>query len=125
VVSDATSAPSRALLVVLGSLTERQFQRMVVDGLKQRGYLVWVVPDMRKTLAGLPDVIAVHPTRAPRRVLFWELKTQTGRVRPGQKIALAAMDGIPGVDARVLRPADWPAVVEEIDPAGPTDRAGG
>lgn len=112
--TDTGGAVSRTLLVVLGSLTEKQFQRMVVEGLKQRGYLVWVVPDMRKTLAGLPDVIAVHPTKVPRRVLFWELKTQTGRVRPAQKVALAALGDVYGVDARVIRPAHWPAMSEEI-----------
>jgi hypothetical protein len=109
---------------VLNALTEREFQRMVVDGLRQRGYLVWVVPDMRKTLAGLPDIIAVSPHRVtrPRRVLMWELKTMRGRVRPAQKLALAALDGIAGVDARIVRPSDWPAVLE-IAPA--TEARGG
>lgn len=92
---------------MLARLTERQFQAIVVAGLKQRGYIVWTVPDMRKTTRGLPDLIAVHPTRVPRRVLFWELKTQTGRVRPEQRVALAALGDVYGVDARVIRPSDW------------------
>jgi hypothetical protein len=113
---DTSGASSRALLVVLGSLTEKQFQRTVVEGLKQRGYLVWIVPDMRKTLAGLPDVIAVHPTRVPRRVLFYELKTMRGRVRPEQTQAITALSDVYGVDARVVRPIDWPGILEELGP---------
>lgn len=99
---------------ILASLSEREFQRHVVDGLKQRGFLVWTIPDMRKTTAGLPDIIAVHPTRVPRRVLFWELKTATGRVRPEQRRALAALSDVYGVDARVIRPADWLAESETL-----------
>jgi hypothetical protein len=94
-------------VLALSGLTERQFQAMVVAGLKQRGYLVWTVPDMRKTTRGLPDIIAVHPTRLPRRVLFWELKRVGGRIRPEQQAALAALSDVYGVDARVIRPADW------------------
>lgn len=109
-----SGAPQRALSVVLGSMSEKQFQRYVVDGLKQRGYLVWVVPDMRRTAGGLPDIIAVHAAKLDRRVLFWELKTQTGRVRPAQRVALAALQGIPGVDARIVRPGDWAAVSEGL-----------
>ncbi len=97
------------------TMTERQFQRIVEDSLRQRGYLVWHVADSRLMSAGLPDVIAVHPTRAPRRVIFWELKSQVGRVKPEQKAALAALEDVYGVDARVLRPSDWPAELESLD----------
>lgn len=109
----ALPAPEPAAAPFL-ALSERAFQAIVVAGLKQRGYIVWTVPDMRKTTRGLPDVIAVHPTRVPRRVLMWELKTQTGRVRPEQKVALAALADVYGVDARVIRPADWLAESEVL-----------
>lgn len=117
----ATTAPQRALSVVLGSMSEKQFQRYVVDGLKRRGWIVWVVPDMRRTAAGLPDIIAVHPTQVPRRVLFWELKTMRGRVRPEQKIALAALNDVYGVDARVIRPDDWARESAALSPAATCD----
>lgn len=94
------------------AMSEREFQKHVVDGLKQRGFIVWVVPNMRMTVAGLPDVIAVHPDRAP--LLMWELKTQKGRIRPAQKAALACLMKIPGIDARIVRPSDWPTLSEEV-----------
>ncbi len=93
---------------ILDAMSEAEFQRLVVAGLKQRGYLVWHVVDARLMAAGLPDVIAAHPTRVPRRLLMWELKrAKGGRVSPEQKAALAALSDVFGVDARVLRPADW------------------
>jgi hypothetical protein len=94
------------------ALSERELQADVVHGLRQRGFIVWTVPDMRMTTAGLPDVIAVHPDRAP--LLMWELKTERGRVRPEQVKALRHLDKIPGIDARVVRPSDWAKLKESI-----------
>lgn len=96
----------------LSALSERAFQAMVVAGLRERGWLVWVVPNMRMTAAGLPDVVAVHPDRDV--CLFWELKTQRGRVRPAQTVALAALARVPGIDARILRPTDWAELSREV-----------
>ena len=106
--------PPPGVSPALLALSERAFQAHVVGSLKARGYLVWTIPDMRKTLAGLPDIIAVHPTRVPRRVHFWELKRVTGKVRPEQEIALAALGDIYGVDARVIRPTNWAATLEDL-----------
>lgn len=105
-------AVSDAPLALLGRLSEREFQADVVHGLRQRGFIVWTVPDMRMTTAGLPDLIAVHPDRAP--LLMWELKTERGRVRPEQVRALAHLDRIPGIDARIVRPADWLRLKETV-----------
>jgi len=105
--------------VILSAMSERVFQAHVVTALKDRGYLVWTVPDMTKTARGLPDVIAVHPTRVPRRVLFYELKSQRGRVRPEQADALAALSDVHGVDARIVRPADWPELRDALDSGEP------
>jgi hypothetical protein len=96
--------------VVLESMSEKAFQKAVVDGLKQRGWLVFVVPDMRMTTAGLPDIIAV----APGRVLFWELKRERGgRIRPEQQVVIDALPPGSTVDARIVRPSQW-AEVEEV-----------
>lgn len=107
-----TSGSFQAALLV--SMSEKAFQAHVVGALRARGWIVWTVPDMTRTTAGLPDVIAVHPTRVPRRVLFYELKTQSGRLRPEQRVVLAALGDVYGVDARVIRPADWPATLEDL-----------
>ena len=54
---------------------------------------------------GLPDIIAAHPDRP--WALAWELKTQRGVVSPDQLGWLLAFRGSSGVDARIIRTADY------------------
>lgn len=112
--SRAIPGDSEPLDPVFEAMTERQLQRHVEDALTARGYLWWHVRDARLMRAGLPDIIAVHPTRIPRRVYFFELKTAKGRVSRKQREALAALSDVYGVDARVIRPADWSAALEDL-----------
>lgn len=99
---------------VLYAMSERVFQAHVVAGLRNRGWRVFIVPDMRKTTRGLPDLICVHPERKGR-MLAWELKSQTGRVRPEQRQIINCLATVPGVDARIVRPTDWPALLDWLD----------
>ncbi len=98
---------------VLKGLREAQFQRLVREALKARGYVVWTFPIMKRTVAGVPDLTFWHPLR-PGRLYFWELKTATGRVRPEQQIAIDHLSTVPGVDARIVRPQDWSALSHEV-----------
>lgn len=86
-------------------MSERQFQKHVVDALTARGWSVFVVPDMRKTLAGLPDLLCIHD--GVPLLLAWELKAEQTRVTEKQKTVILTMGRIPGVDARVIRPSMW------------------
>ena len=110
--SKATATKSDGLATILDSMSEKAFQAMVVAGLRQRGYAVWTVPDMRRTTAGLPDIVALGPVnqRGHMRLLMWELKSQRGRVRPEQRNVIAWLQLVKGVDARVVRPRDWQAL---------------
>lgn len=99
---------------VLLAMTEAQFQRQVRESLKARGFVVWTFPIMKRTTAGVPDLTFWHPAK-PGRLYFWELKKQRGRVRPEQVIAIAHLSTVPGVDARIVRPADWAALSVELD----------
>jgi hypothetical protein len=69
-------------------------------------------------MPGLPDIIAVHPTR--KIVLAWELKGEGGRVT-GDQVAwiagLAAPDAT--IDARILYPAHYDRALALI--VGKTD----
>ncbi len=60
--------------------------------------------DSRKTRAGFPDLVLVHPRK--RRVLWAELKSATGRLRPEQAtwrdVLLAA-----GQEWHLWRPQHW------------------
>lgn len=95
---------SAARARLLDTMPEAELLDCVLTGLRQRGFICWHVVDSRLMSAGLPDVIAV---KLGGPLLCWELKSSTGRVRPAQRRALDAFASATGVDARVIRPADW------------------
>lgn len=100
------------------TIREKAFQAIVVASLRSRAWRVWVVPDMRRTTAGLPDLVCVHPDIPI--ALFWECKTQRGRVRPEQVTALRALAAVPGIDARIVRPAGWRELRDWLDDGLPS-----
>lgn len=61
--------------------------------------------------SGFPDLLAVHPERG--QVIVLELKSERGRVEPLQADWLDAFIAC-GIDARVVRPNDYQALVEEL-----------
>jgi hypothetical protein len=111
------SAPDDARSAILASMSEKEFQRAVVKTLKRQGWRVFVVPDMRKTLAGLPDLLAIHARH--HILLAWELKATKTRVTDMQLATLATLAFVPGVDARIVRPKDWDALRDAIWSADP------
>lgn len=62
---------------------------------------------------GFPDIFAVHPGR--RKVLALELKTEAGRLDQRQREWISALLRA-GIDARVVRPADYADLVDELVP---------
>ena len=116
--SVGTPTKTEGLTTILASMSEKVFQAHVVDGLRQRGYVVFVVPDMRKSEAGWPDLAFWHPHR-PGVLHVWELKTMRGRVTPKQALTLRCLASVPGVDARIVRPGDWAALRDALDAASP------
>lgn len=99
--------------------SERAFQATVIDLARTCGWLVCHVHDSRRQVrpgvhvgdrdaAGFPDLVMVRGTR----LLFAELKAETGRLRPAQVDWLDALRLVQGDAAgRVLvrewRPSDW------------------
>lgn len=108
-----TSSPTTSYAAVLSGLSEAAFQALVVSHLKSRRYRVVIIPDMRRTEAGWPDVVAI---RAGVPVLLaWELKRERMKPTRIQTETLAILSQIPGVDARVVRPALWPRVRDALE----------
>lgn len=93
--------------IVICDWTEKQFQSNVLAVAKPLGWMAYHTFDSRRSAAGFPDLVLVHPGQ--RRILFWELKTEKGRVAPAQKLWISALSalGIVGIDARIMRPSDW------------------
>jgi len=66
--------------------------------------------------AGFPDLVLV---RGPR-LIFAELKSHSGKVRPDQQWWLDRLETTPA-EVYVWRPDDWPSTVTRVLPAWTTE----
>lgn len=95
---------------VRGWGSEREFQAAVMADLRAAGWLVYSIPDSRMaSAAGWPDIVAVRDGV----LLAIECKTERGRIRPEQRVWLEALGAVTEVRAMVVRPGDWPDVLEQ------------
>ena len=108
--------PSRTPARGIAIEREKDFQAAIIELATLLGWRVFHVYDSRRSEAGYPDLTLVrdgHGERGettPSRLIFAELKTDRGRVRPEQREWLAALAGVPGVLACVWRPRDFAAI---------------
>jgi hypothetical protein len=86
------------------AMSEKQFQAVVVASAQRHGWLIYHTYDSRRSAPGYPDLHLVHV--AGHRTIFRELKTETGRLSPDQRVWLDALTAV-GADADVWRPTDW------------------
>lgn len=90
----------------LDSISEGQFQALVVDAARQLGLAVYHTHDSRRSEPGFPDLVIV----GKRGVMYRELKTAKGVLSMDQKYWLAILHAA-GADAGVWRPGLWPAAI--------------
>lgn len=91
-------------------ITEKAFQAQIVQFGKLTGWWVYHTFDSRKSQAGFPDLTIIrdhHP------IIFWECKTEKGRVSKAQEKWLAVLDSGPN-EARIVRPSDWAYIEERL-----------
>ncbi len=99
--------------------SEGDFQGAVIQLAQLRGYLVahfrpaktdrgWRTP-VSADGAGFPDLVMV----GHGRVLYRELKAESGRVRSEQAVWLAQLERC-GADCAVWRPSDWPRIEADL-----------
>jgi hypothetical protein len=118
--SAASDAPAGARAVLDASLSEAEWQRLVIDTANRAGWRVHhqIVPfTVRRgrhialteegTEKGFPDLILVHPEL--QRVVFAELKRQGGKPSAAQENWMAALL-YAGQEVYVWRPADYAEV---------------
>ncbi len=91
---------------VSGLVTEASWQATVVEAADLFGWYCYHNPDSRRSNAGFPDLVLIRPPR----VMFLELKRETGRLSPTQRDIVAALENCPGVEVHVARPSDWEQV---------------
>lgn len=93
-------------------VSERDFQKQVIDLAEALGYMVYHVPDSRRVSSrGFPDLTMIHP-RA-KTYLVCELKTKQGRIRPEQEIWLNTLKDC-GISAYVFRPHQIDEVMQML-----------
>jgi len=95
--------------------SEAAFQRQVIEVLKLNGWSVYHTHDSRRSEAGYPDLTGAHPDRG---IIFAELKSQKGRVRPEQTAWLDTLR-LAGARAYLWRPSDWPEITTIASGEGP------
>lgn len=110
---DTFGSPQGALSAVYATMSEREFQKHVVDYLRRQNWVIFHVPNMKMTTAGLPDLLCMGHGRSV--MLALELKRETGRVTPAQRDVMQMLDRVPGVVARILRPSMWPDFRDDLD----------
>lgn len=82
-------------------ISEKAFQAAVIQLAKLTGWMVYHTFDSRRSAPGFPDLVLVRD-----RVLFRELKSETGRLSAAQKEWLRGLT-VAGMDVAVWRPSDW------------------
>jgi hypothetical protein len=88
-------------------VSEKHFQAQVQELARLSGWLTYHTHDSRRSQRGFPDLVLVRPPI----VLFSELKSETGRLRPEQAAWLEALSGCTRQpESRLWRPSDLPEI---------------
>jgi hypothetical protein len=90
------------------AVTERDLTGYVRDTARLFGWRrshTWL---SKHSPAGFPDEVLVRPPR----LIFAELKSNTGRLSPDQQAWLEELREVPGVEVYVWNPADMDTIAE-------------
>lgn len=88
------------------AITEKEFQTQVLGLARLSGWCCYHTHDSRRSAPSFPDLELVPPPI----VVFAELKTQAGKLRPEQRGWLSSLEACEGVEGRLWRPSDWPEI---------------
>lgn len=92
--------------VLCQTISEAAWQKTVTEYLTLRGWLWYHTHRSDRSEPGFPDIVAIRPPR-----LVWcELKKETGQPSPEQYEWLWLGSQIPGLECYLWRPSSWPEV---------------
>ncbi|MBC9717865.1 VRR-NUC domain-containing protein [Streptomyces sp. TRM66268-LWL] len=95
--------------------SEEQWRRQVREIATRYGWqLQYHTADSRRSDAGWPDEVFGHADQ--RRTLFVEFKTDSGRIRPAQRVWLTHLSDS-GFEVALWRPCDLHTVLRVLGPA--------
>ncbi len=87
-------------------MSEKDFQRQVLDLAKAEGWMAYHTNDSRRSHPGFPDLVLL---RGPQ-LIFLELKSEKGKLSPTQVSWIRRLDAVKRVEAAVARPSNWPDI---------------
>jgi len=94
-------------------VTEAELQQTIIDAAELSGWLAFHDGDSRRsTGAGFPDLVLVHGRH--RRVVFLELKSEVGRIRPEQHVWMDALSRCDTVASAIVRPEHLDTILEYL-----------
>ena len=85
-------------------MSEAEWQDVVEQFARLHGWWVWHDNDPRRNREGFPDLVLIR-----ERVVWAELKSDTGKLRPGQQAMIARLSAA-AAEVHVWRPGDWSTV---------------
>jgi len=95
-------------------MKEEAFRQQVRQVARMYGWtLQYHTHNSKFSDAGWPDEVFVNEER--KRIIFVELKTETGRIRPAQKVWIDALTNL-GLEAVIWRPRDMDHIVSVLGP---------
>jgi hypothetical protein len=94
------------MLTALPALTEREFQRQVMDLARILGWTLYHPALSKWSERGWPDLALVRP---PRFVLA-ELKRENGKPSAYQQTWLELLRACPGIETYLWRPSDFDTI---------------
>ena len=86
------------------AMSETQLQDQIIELSKRMGWMSYHTNDSRRSAPGFPDLVLLHPKQ--RRILWRELKSETGTPTPEQKAWISSLLLV-GEDVDIWRPRDW------------------
>jgi len=91
-------------------MTEKEFLQQVRDLAKLCGWLTYHTYDSRRSPEGFPDLVLVRGNQ----MVFAELKSEKGSVRPEQRMWLDALEKVCNVEVYLWRPHNWDEIIERL-----------
>lgn len=95
-------------------MSEKSFQGAIVEYAKLSGWAVYHTNDSRRSEPGFPDLVLVRG----RRLIFAELKNDTGRLRPEQIVWMQLLGLVAKsarhVEVQLWRPTNWGEILDTL-----------
>lgn len=96
------------------TISEKQFQAQILQLARINGWKAYHTHDSRRSAKGFPDLCLVRPPV----VVFAELKSEAGKLRPEQAAWLEDLGRCKRVHTALWRPSSWTEIQKTLSKRG-------